>query len=648
MEMSEAFYPGLKILQLEITDSRCEKIQSLPNLMVIEYIHIAQYFIWYPMKKCILFSLLSFLSIPVISQQDSRLLRFPDIRQNQIVFVFAGDIWTVASSGGIARQLTSHEGQELHPKISPDGKWIAFSAEYSGTRQVYIMPSEGGKPTQLTYYNDVGIMPPRGGFDYQILGWTPDSKRVLFRGNRTPWGERMGRYFTISIEGGLETPLPIPEGGSGELSPDGSKMVYTPIEREWRTWKRTRGGRAQDVWIFDLKNISTERITDNPMTDNMPMWIGNTLYFTSDREHTLNLYSYDLTTKQTKKVTNHSEYDVLWPSSGPGTIIYQCGGWLYVYNTVTNVSERVPIKIHSEGKQALIAFKDVSKNISSFGLSPSGKRALFEARGEIFTVPEKYGEIRNITCTQGIREMDPTWSPDGKTIAYYSDVSGEYELYVQNADRSGTPTQVTKDSKTWPFAPVWSPDGKKIAFGDKRQMLRWVNIESGKITDIAKGIHSDITYYAWSPDSRWITFTNGTPTNQTGIFVYSLEGDTVSQLSSGYSNDYNPVFSSDGKYMFFISNRDFNLSFSEYEFTYIYTNAARVFVAALTNDTPVIAPFRSDEEKGTDTSKDEKKSVEKDSDENKKVTRPPHVIIEVKGFPGRVMALLVLRRIIPH
>ncbi len=283
------------------------------------------------MKIILSFFLTLIFALNIFSQDKdlTRLLRFPDISKDKIVFVYAGDIWIVDANGGTARQLTSHEGIELFPKFSPDGKLIAFSGEYSGNRQVYIIPVEGGTPTQLTYYNDVGVMPPRGGFDYQVLGWTPDGKNVLFRGNRLPWGERMGKYFTISVNGGFEVPLQIPEGGGGMLSPDGSKMVYTPIEREWRTWKRYRGGRAQDVWIYDLKNSTTEKITDWLGTDNQPMWVGNKIYFTSDRTGTLNLYSYDLSSKQTVAVTDFDNYDVLWPSASEEKIVYENGGYIY-------------------------------------------------------------------------------------------------------------------------------------------------------------------------------------------------------------------------------------------------------------------------------------------------------------------------------
>ncbi len=280
-------------------------------------------------------------------------------------------------------------------------------------------------------------MPPRGGFDNQVLGWTPDGKNVLFRGNRLPWGKRMGKYFLVPIDGGLETPLQIPEGGGGMLSPDGTKMVYTPIDREWRTWKRYRGGRAQDIWIYDLVNNTTEQITDYVGTDNQPMWVGDKIYFTSDRTGTLNLYSYDLTTKQTTEVTSFDYYDVLWPSAGDDKIIYENGGYIYKYDITSGKNQKVPIKVFGDFTGTVPYIKNISDQVNWFEVSPTGKRGLFEARGDVFTVPAENGEIFNLTNTQGIREIDPVWSPDGKWVAYLSDRTGEYELFMKMSDGSG-------------------------------------------------------------------------------------------------------------------------------------------------------------------------------------------------------------------
>ena len=550
-------------------------------------------------------------SISISAQEDlTRLLRFPDISKDKIAFVYAGDIWIVDSNGGTARQLTSHEGIELFPKFSPDGNWIAFSGEYSGNRQVYIMPVEGGTPTQLTYYNDVGIMPPRGGFDYQVLGWTPDGKNVLFRGNRLPWGERMGKYYTISVEGGFEIPLQIPEGGGGMLSPDGSKMVYTPIEREWRTWKRYRGGRAQDVWIYDLKNNTTEKITDWLGTDNQPMWVGNKIYFTSDRTGTLNLYSYDLTSKQTSAVTDFDNYDVLWPSASEDKIVYENGGYIYKYDPSTNKNEQVPIKVFGDFAGTVPYIKNLKGQVNWFEISPTGKRALLEARGDVFTVPAENGEILNITQTPGIREIDPVWSPDGKWIAYLSDRTGEYEIFMKASDGSGEEKQITNDGTIWRFAPVWSPDSKKLAFSDKNQKLWYADVNSSSATEVDHSRFNDITDYQWSPDSKWLTYTKGSESRMSSIWVYSLDQKKTMQLTSDLTDEFNPVFSKDGEYLYFFSNRDFNLKFSNWEFNYVYTNPTRVYSAALNNEVPALFQPKSDEEKVNGEEKEQKDTGE--------------------------------------
>jgi tricorn protease len=578
----------------------------------------------------ILYSIFFFLifTISNFAQQDelTRLLRFPDIHKDKIAFVYAGDIWIVESNGGTARRLTSHKGMELFPKFSPDGEWIAFSAEYSGNRQVYIMSANGGTPKQLTYYNDVGLMPPRGGFDYRILDWTRDGQSVLFRGNRLPWGVRMGKYFTVSIDGGMETPLQIPEGGGGMFSPDGNKMVYTPIDREWRTWKRYRGGRAQDVWIYDLKNNTSEQITNYIGTDNQPVWVGENIYFASDRTGTLNLYSYSLSSKQTTAQTNFDDFDVLWVSAGSENIVYENGGYIFKYDPVTSKNERIPIKVFGDFPHTLPYVKNLNNSVNWFEISPTGKRALLEARGDIFTVPAEVGEINNITQTSGIREISPIWSPDGKWIAYLSDRTGEYELYLKSSDGSGEEKQITTDGTIWRFAPLWSPDNKKLAYSDKNQTLWYVDVDNKKVTEIDRSDNADIRDYNWSPDSKWITYSKVGESRMNSIWVYSLDDNKTEQLTGDLTNDYSPVFGKNGDYLYFLSNRDFNMQMSALEFNYVSTNPTRIYVATLNNN--VQAPFqpKSDEEIDGELNDDE-------------TDNGTSVNIDVEGFENRVTSL---------
>ena len=548
---------------------------------------------------CIFFLLCS---IPGLAsaQTDAgtRLLRYPDVAGDNLVFSYAGDLWAASVNGGMARRLTSDPGLEVFPKFSPDGKWIAFTGHYSGTPQVHVIPADGSAaPRQLTFRNDVGVMPPRGGIDNQVLGWTPDGKEVLFNAHRTPYSERNSRPHLVPAVGGMEHPLPMSEGASGTLSPDGNRYAYTPIMREFRTWKRYHGGRAQDVWIYDLKNDTSEQITDFAGTDNQPVWIGDTIYFTSDRGGwQLNLFAYEVKSKQVRQVTNHDTFDVLWPSGDDRRIVYENGGYIYLFDPATTQTRQVPVQVSGDFRNTVPYFKNVTEDITAMGVSATGKRAVIGARGDVFTVPAEKGEIRNLTDTPGVREMDPSWSPDGRWVAYLSDRSGEYELYVRPGDGSGEERRVTKDGKGWRFPPLWSPDSKKIAFGERNRHLFWVDVATGKVTDVDRNERGDITDYRWSPDSRWLTYTKAGETLMPSVWVYSLDAKKATRLTSDFTAESEPVFDPQGRYLYFLSNRDFNLTFSGHEFAYVYTNPTRLYVAVLSKDGPALFLPQSDEE----------------------------------------------------
>ncbi len=588
------------------------------------------------MKKLI-FALL-FLSIISIgfSYGEARLMRFPDINGDLVTFVYAGDIWTVPASGGTAKHLTSHEGMELFPKISPDGKWIAFSAEYSGSRQIYVMPSEGGTPKQLTYYNDVGFMPPRGGWDYVVLDWTPDSKNILFRGNRTPFGRRVGKYYLINREGGFETPLEIPEGGFGSFSPDGKKICYTPIGREFRTWKRYKGGRASDVWIYDLEKSLSKQLTEFKGSDQIPSWYKDKIYYASDESLTLNIHVYDLKTGKSEQLTKHTDYDVMWPSGENNLLVYENGGYIMKLDLDSGKESKIPIKINYDSASTLPYYKNVKDNIYGFSLSPTGKRALFDARGDIFSVPEKHGEIVNLSNSQGVRDMFPQWSPDGKYIAFTSDRTGEYEIYIQDAGLKKPRVQLTKGSKAWKYMHTWSPDSKKLLYSDRTNQLKILDIATGEETIADKGRSNDIRDYSWSPDSMWIAYSKDSSNNLNAIWVYSMASNKATQLTNNRFDDDSPVFSSCGKYMFFRSNRDFNLSFSSYEFDYVYNKASKVYALTLGKDTPPLFKDKDDVEevkKSTSTKSSIKKAAAK------KNGVPAEVIIDFENSDSRIVAL---------
>jgi tricorn protease len=559
--------------------------------------------------------------------EQARLLRHPTVMGDKVAFVYAGDIYTVPVTGGVARRVTSFpEGFEIFPKISPDGRWIAFSGEYAGTRQVYVVPYDGGVPKRITFYPDVGRMPPRGGYDYMVMDWTPDGSKILVRSNRTPFGRRVGRYFLVDpVVEGLEQPLKIPEGGPASLSPDGKKLAYNIRSREFRTWKRYRAGRAQDVWIYDLEADTIERVTDFEGTDNFPMWIGDAIYFTSDRERTLNLYRYDIPSKEITKVTDFTEYDVLWPSRGGGRIVFENGGYLFCHDTGTGETKKIEIFLGTDKPFARPIYENVKDNIESFTISPSGARAAFAARGEIFTVPAEHGVVRNITRTDDFREMYVEWSPDGKYISYCSGESGEYEITIRPQDGSGEPRRLTSDSEEWILPPVWSPDGKKIAFGDKMNSLWILDVESGKKTLADRNEYDSIDNYSFSPDSRWICYTKNDENFMSSIWVYSLAKKENVKLSGGFTDEREPVFSKDGKYIFFVSSRDFEYRHREFR--------DRIYACTLAKETPSpLAPL-SDEEKPAEEKEEDSKG---ESDEKKEVEIEK---VEAEGFDSRVVAL---------
>ena len=554
------------------------------------------------MRKTISMAALILLAAVAAAAQTSgetRLLRFPDVHKDTIAFTYAGDVWLVGANGGAARRLTSDPGEELFPKFSPDGRWIAFTGQYSGTRQVFVIGVDGGTPRQLTFHNDVGEIPPRGGVDNQVMGWTPDGKQVLFLAHRVAWSNRIARPYLVPVAGGMEKPLPMPESSTGSLSPDGNRYAFAPVMNEFRTWKRYYGGRASDVWIYDLKANSAERITDSPSIDQQPVWIGDKIYFASNRDGVINLYSYDLKTRSTAKATNHDTFDVLWPSGDGSRIVYENGGWIYLFEPATGKTNRVPIRVEGDLPHTLPYFKNVTEDVTGFELSPTGKRAILTARGEVFTVPAEKGEIRNLTHSSGVAERAATWSPDGRWVAYLSDRSGEYEVYVRPADGSGEERRVTGDSGgggLWHFPPVWSPDSKKIAYGDKDSKLKWVDVASGKITEADRSSQGDITDYTWAPDSRWLAYTKTGESRLPSIWIYSLDGGKARQLTSDLTAEAEPTWSPDGRYLYFLSNRDYNLTFSGYEFDYVYTNPTRVYVGILSKEGPALFLPESDEE----------------------------------------------------
>jgi tricorn protease len=540
-------------------------------------------------------------------QEQTRLMRYPDISRDSVVFVYAGDLWICGRAGGSARRLTGHPGSEIFPKFSPDGKWIAFTGEYDGNQDVYVIPSEGGEPRRLTFHpaNDM------------VLGWTPNGKKILFRSDRyDELAFSYAKLFLVSPEGGMPQELPIPRASLTTFSPDGTRIAFLPTSQEFRHWKRYRGGGwSPAIGIYDLTNNKYEELPKTNGMDLFPMWHGDKIYFISDRDSVMNLYHYDLESKQTKKLTEYKEYDIKWPSLGSDAIVYENGGLLYSFDLATEKVSSIPVLVNSDDLLARSEIKTVAGNIGSFALSPSGVRAVFEARGNLFTLPVEHGSARNLTDSSSVHELNPAWSPDGKWIAYLSDRTGEYELYLR-PQKGGNETRITTDGGVYRYGPMWSPDTKKLLYWDKKLRLWYVDIEEKKPVLIDTGGYAEvkggtwsfadggINGGSWSPDSRWVAYNKPIRPTAGFIYLYSLEQKKSFPVSSGFYSDTEPQFDPSGKYLYFLSQRFFYPSAGQLDNRYNYYCTDGVFVVTLRADDPSPFGAQSDEEKSADRKKD--------------------------------------------
>jgi len=604
------------------------------------------------MSKKALVALLLFASLAVSAvfaeTTEARVLRFPAVSREAIVFSSAGDLYTVPLSGGLARKLTSHPGYEMFARFSPDGKTIAFTAEYDGTREVYTMPAGGGIPTRVTYTATLGRddVSDRMGPNNIVMGWKNDGKSIVFRSRMREWDDFIGQLYLVPAGGGTFDDLPLPRGGFCSFSPDDTKLAFNRVFREFRTWKRYRGGMTDDIWIYDFASKKTENITQNEAGDIFPMWSGGTIYFLSDRDDNkrMNLYAYDLKTKQTRALTRFADFDVKFPSLGPTAIVFENGGYVYRFDLASEKAVKVPIIIEDDQVSARSKIVNVGSRVTYYEIAPDGKRALFGARGEIFTVPAKNGNTRNLTNTSGIHERNPKWSPDGKSIAYISDVSGEDEIYLRPQDGTGEPVQLTFKADTYKYGFLWSPDGKKIAWTDKLFRLQFLDVESKQVTVIDRAKPGEMGGFAWSPDSRWIAYAKPEVEGQGKIYLYSLEGKKIHEVTDGWYQSYEPVFSGDGKYLFFVSDRDFNPTLSAVELNFSYGSMSRVYCVALAADTP--SPFapKSDEVEikkaaEAEAAKPAEKAPSADKGKAPAAESGPAVKVDPEGLKDRLVAL---------
>ena len=543
------------------------------------------------------------LSAPADVRPETGMMRWPDVSAEYIVFSYANDLWIAPREGGLARPLASPAGQETCPRFSPDGQTIAFVGNYDGNSDVYTLPVAGGVPFRVTHH-------PAG---ETLCDWTPDGGDLVFYSESHAAFYRRGTLFSVSPAGGLPHELPIPYGHRGSISPDGKWLAYVPHARDHHTWKRYRGGMASDIWLFHLTAHTSKQITDWEGTDSMPMWHEEMLYYLSDAgpDHRLNIWSYSTATEQRAQITHFADYDVKWPAMGPGPgdegeIVFQCGPELYLLDLVTREPRAVDITIPGDRPKLRPQRINAGRDIQSWDVSPTGKRLLLEARGDIWTVPAEHGPPRNLTRSDGSAERNPSWSPDKKWIAYYSDQTGEYELYITQSDGKGETRQLTRDGRRYRYTPNWSPDSAHILFTDNSGSIFLHTLESGETRKLDQDPWGSIPGPNWSHDSRWITYSKQGDNQQHAIWVCSIETGQTHQLTSGMFSDYSPTFDRKGEYLYYASTRVFTSP--------IYDNIGKGFIY---NGSQVLlaVPLRADMDYPWSPEKDEETWEEDQADE---------------------------------
>jgi tricorn protease len=603
-------------------------------------------------------TLASFLvATPLFAGADARMLQQPDVSATRIAFVYAGDIWTVAKEGGTAHRLSTPAGEEAFPRFSPDGESIAFSGNYDGNQDVYVVPAAGGLPVRVTHHP----MPDR------MLDWYPDGESLLFASQMKSGRNRFHQLYKTSRDGGLPERLPVPYGEFGAVSPDGETLAYMPATRDFRTWKRYRGGLTTDIWLFGLDDLSARILADADANDGQPMWHGSQVYFLSDRDakRRYNIWVASADGGEARQVTHFDEHDVHFPAIGPEDLVFENAGRLYRLELATETLHEVEVDVVTDLATLKPRDVEVGELIFGYDLSPSGKRAVLEARGEVFTVPAEHGIVRNLTRSSGFAERFPAWSPDGEKIAYLSDRGGEYEIAVRAADGSGEEEILTSLGPGFRYRLRWSPDSQKIAFVDQAMNIRYYDLEKDQVVDVDKAFYLfegnlRSFHFDWSPDSRWLTYHRSLERLGAAVFLYDTRAGVRHQVTTGYYGATDPVFDPEGKYLYFQWNRSMVPSYSAFQGTWIYANPTQIAAVPLRADVPSPLAPRNDEEgeedeKDKDGKKDEGKKDEgkKDGDgdedadeddedggEGKDEDEPPEPVeIDLDGFESRIVVL---------
>ncbi len=559
------------------------------------------------------------------------LLRFPDIRNDRVLFTYAGDLWTVSAAGGTAARLTTHPGLELFGKFSPDGRYIAFTGQYGGDEQVYVIPVDGGAPRQLTFYPARGPLPDRWGFDNQVYGWTPDGGAILFRSARDAHSLVDSRLYTVPFAGGAAQPLPMPSSGAGQFSPNGRRIVYCPLWRDFRAEKHYQGGWANALYLFDLRQSRVERLTRDRHTNRDPMWIGEAVYFNSDRGGTFNLYRRDLADGRVSQLTHHERWNVRWPSAdAAGHIVYELHGGLRIYDTRTGTDQALQITVPADDTSHLPQAVDAAEAFEDMTLSPGGERAAVVARGDVFTVPMQQGVTRNLTHSSNAHEREAAWSTDGTRLAYVSDASGEEQLLVQRQDGVGPAIAVTSGYHSRYNAPRWAPGDRRIALADHSGRLYVVPSTGGARVPVAKDPLELAHDYQWSPDGRFLAYALHDPNGFSALYIWSVEDGASRRVTPEYFEARSPAWAPDGQLLYFLSAREYRPILSGVEFDFATDRQIGVFALALRGDSDNPFGVRDQEPGGDGVAAPKRPRNEQDG-------RRAPITIDFAGITGRTI-----------
>jgi tricorn protease len=584
---------------------------------------------------------------------STKLLRFPDIHGKTIVFCYGGDIWKVASKGGTATRLTAHEGLEVFPRFSPDGKWIAFTGQYDGDEQVYVIPVTGGVPRQLTFYPSVGPMPPRRGYDNIVYGWTPDSKHILFRSLRDSNSvTELGTLYTVPLNSGMPKKVGMPTAGAGDFSPDGMKIVYSPLFRDFRSWKRYEGGWAKYLTIFDLETKESKRLDHHPRTEREPIWIDDKIYFTSDRTGTMNLFEYNIKTENIVQCTDERQWDIRWAAGdNTGQIVYELGGELVVYNTNAAADSekwtKINVRVPHDGLAMRPSRISVANHIENYTAAPGGKRVAVTARGDLFTIPVDKGFVRNYSNSSKSHERCPVWSHNGKTIVYISDESGEDQLYLQEVQGMKKPIQLTKTFKGQLDHLRISPCGHYLAVSDCNAKLWIVAIQGneqfkqGIPVEVVTAIYGGTPVGSWSPCGNFLAYILSNPEGFGQLYIYELSAHKSRPVTDSMFDVEKPVWDPAGNYLYFLSRREFAPQHSSVEWNFAGNRDIGIFALALRKDVP--NPFAPQFDNDTAPISAQKNEAENDNAE-KTVPKTPVLKvtkIDWEGLANRAVRIPV-------